>query len=207
MISSLNLVKPITRAQRGIEEKCGRLKPDDIVPMYRNIMDGVERKARPIISDNVPTIRTKLSPNNTRIMEKILGDNRLNSSAFVRNNLTEILEAASDKEGVKLLDEILNPETLSKIETQRRLVKTNPRAYVHDKDVVQYANTPAGLSSLFRDINILKAAYVMEPKALDNLFRMDITSEVGSDFLRYIGDMNLEELGRLKSNWKGVDIV
>ncbi len=204
MYSSLNLLKPITRAQRVIEEKCGRIKKDEVVPMYQNILDGARLNKRTAVVDNTMTISTALSPNNAVMMEKILGNNLLYTSKYVRNNLTEILEMASSEEGLKTLDTILNPETLNKIETQRRLVKNNPRMYVHDRDVVQYANTPAGLSSMFRDINILKAAYALEPKALDSLFRMDITSEVGSDFLRYIGKMNLDELNRMKSIYKGV---
>lgn len=204
MISSLNLVKPITRAQRVIEEKCGRIKKDEIVPMYQNIMDGAKFNKCPAAADNTMTVSVGLSPNNTFIMEKILGSNILYTSKFVRSNLTEILELASDKEGLKILDTILNAETLNKIETQRRLVKNNPRAYVHDRDVVKYANTPAGLSSMFRDINILKAAYIFEPKALDSLFRMDINSKAGSDFLSSIGKMNFDELNRMKSSYKGV---
>ena len=204
MYSSLNLQKPITRTQRIIEEKCGRIRPGDEVPMYPNIMDRFPQTRRHLPPNSIMTVGTPLSKSNVKILEKILGDNKIYSSPFVRTNMTEILKIASNKKGAKLLEAILTPETINKIDTQRRLIKNNPRPYVHDKDIVQYANTPAALNSLFKDINILKAAYVLEPKALDSLFRMDITSEVGSDYLRYIGTMNLEELNRMKSTYKGI---
>ena len=204
MKSPLLLQKPITPAQRIIEEKCGRIRPGDKVPMYPNVMDRFPQTRRHLPPNSIMTVGTPLSKSNVKILEKILGDDKIGKSPFVRTNMTEILKMASNKKGAKLLEVILTPETINKIDTQRRLIKNNPRPYVHDKDIIQYANTPAALNSLFNDINILKAAYVLEPKALDSLFKKDITSEAGSKCLRNIGTMNLEELNRMKNNYKGI---
>lgn len=199
MSINMFLTKPMTRCARVIEEKCGRVKKSDVVPMYKNILDGSNFTRKYPVSDGLTQIGTKLSRKNIRILEYIINNDRLFNNKYVKLNLTEILNFSNQQNGEKLVKTLLTPETLDKINLQRIKISKNPRYYVKDKTNTQYLNTPAGLNSLFKDINILKAAYALDSKGLDELFRHDITEPKARKILETFGKMSLEELTQYKT--------
>lgn len=180
MIKSI-LNAPISKAQRTIAQKC-RWKNIDDIPVRKNILpENFKGTAKP--SSEPITIGTKLNNNNYEVLETIMGNDKLSKNTFIKINLTEILNMGNSFNGKKLVKKLLTPETIDKIETQRRLVRTNPKAYIKDKSVTKYIGTPAGLNSVFSDVNILKASAVLDGKTLDKLFKMDITEGLGKELL------------------------
>jgi len=194
---SLNLAKPLSITQLKMAKKCGWKNMDDI-PVRRNILPENFVGTAKSVSEPI-TIGTKLNKSNIETIETIMGNNKLSQSPFVKTNLTELLEFGNTYKGKRLLKVLLNDKNIDKIETQRRLVKNNPREYIKDKDVVNYMKTPAGLNSLFKDINILKAAAILDKKSLNSLFKMDITAGQGKKILDTIGNIEESKLTQVKN--------
>lgn len=193
---SLNIVKPISRLEKAIGKKCGWKNIDDI-PVKKNIIpDSFIGNAK--LESEPLTIGTRLNSDNFEVLETIMGNNKLFRSPFVKTNLTELLDMGKTNSGARLVKTLLSPENIDKIETQRRLVKSNPKAYLKDRDVVKYITTPAGLNSVFSDVNILKAAAVFDAETLDKLFRMDITTGKGKKILDTLGNMDETRLKYVK---------
>lgn len=198
-MTNLNLVKPITIAEKRMAQKCKWANYDDI-PVKKNILpDGFVGKAK--LEPNIPTIGYPLNKNNFVILEKVLGNDKLSRSPFVRANMTELLEIGSSEKGAKLFEKILTPENIDKLDYQRTLIRNNPRAYLKDKSDVNYINTPAGLTTLFHDVNLLKAAAVLDKEALNALFKKDITQGVGKSLVENIGKMNLEQIEKVQKDF------
>ncbi len=195
-MNSLNLTKPISRAQKAIAQKCGWKNMND-VPVRKNVLpDGFVGTAKPV--SKPLTIGTHLNRNNTEILEIIMDNDKLFNSPFVKINMNELLSMSNSHAGKRLMKVLLTPENINKIDTQRRLIKNNPKAYIKDKDIVKYISTPAGLNSVFADVNILKAAAVFDSKTLDKLFRMDITEGSGKKLLDTLGKIEQVKLSKIK---------
>ena len=196
MIKSI-LNAPISKAQRTIAKKCGWKNIDDI-PVRKNILpEGFKGNAK---MDSEPvTIGTKLNKNNYEVLETIMGDDKLSKNTFIKINLTEILNMGNSYNGKKLVKKLLTPENIDKIETQRRLIRTNPKAYVLDKGTAKYISTPAGLNSIFSDVNILKAAAVFDQKTLDKLFKLDIIEGEGKTLMEKIARCDEQTLAKIKN--------
>lgn len=176
-----SLIKPISIAEHRIAKKCG-WKNIESTPVRKNVLpEGFVGTAK--VEDKPITIGTRLDKNNITAFETIMGNNKLFHNPFIKTNLTAILEQASTEKGPATIKRLLKDDIIDKIDSQRRKIKTNPKAYIHDKDIVKYVQSPAGLNSVFNDINILKAAYVFDEKKLDKLFRMDITQGAGKKIL------------------------
>ena len=200
IMTNLNLVKPITTAQKRIAQKCKWADYDDI-PVRKNLLpDGFVGKAK--LEPNIPTIGYPLNKNNFVILEKVLGNDKLSKSPFVRSNMTELLENCSSEKGAKLFERILTPENIDKLDYQRTLIRNNPRAYLKDKSDANYMNTPAGLTALFHDVNLLKAAAVLDKEALNALFKKDITQGAGKSLVENIGKMNLEQIEKVQKDFE-----
>ena len=196
MLSGLNIIKPINSHQSAIAKKCG-WRSLDTLPVRKNILpDGFVGTAKP--EPNVLSIGTKLNENNFTIMELILGNDKMAKSPFIRSNMTEILKASNTKAGALEMQKMLTPETIDKLDTMRTLVKKHPNDYIKDKSVVKYMLTPAGVTSLFKDMNLIKAAYVLDKDALNMLFKMDITQGKGLEVLSSIGKRGIPELDAVK---------
>ncbi len=196
MISELNLLKPMGAAQAKLAKKCG-WKNIDHLPKRGNILpEGFVGSAK--LEPQTPVIGTKLTQNNITAMELILGNDKLSRSPFVRLNMTGILEMANTPEGSVLVQKILTPENVDKLDSIRALVKRHPNDYIKDKSVVKYIATPAGLNSLFNDISMLKAAHVLNKDALNALFKMDVTKGSGLKILESIGKYDIIELETAK---------
>lgn len=192
MVSSLNLVKSVSRYEKTIAMKCGWPNADKL-PLRKNILpDGFIGKAKP--EPNIITIGTKLNPNNFTVMEIIMSNDKISKSPFVRSNMTQILKMANSEEGSKIIQKILTPETIDKLDGIRAMVKRYPSKYIKDKSSIKYINSPAGLNTLFNDISMLKAASVLDKKELDTLFKMDITCGEGKRILDNIGKMDLGQI-------------
>ena len=194
----LILNAPISKAQKAIGKKCGWKNIDDI-PVKKNILpDGFKGNVKSL-PESPLAIGTKLNSNNYEVLEIIMGNDKLSKNTFININLTEILKMGNSYNGKNLIKKLLTPETIDKIETQRRLIKTNPKAYVNDKSVAKYITTPAGLNSLFSDINILKAAAIFDSKNLDKLFKMDITEGEGKKLLEKLAKTDEQTLLKIKN--------
>lgn len=196
-MSPLNLMKPISKAEMRIAKKCGWRNMDDI-PVRKNIIPEDFVGNAKLVSEPL-TIGTRLNRANFEVLETIMGNDKLSKSPFIKTNLTELLELGQTQKNKRLLKVLLTPENIDKIETQRRLVQRNPKEYIKDRDVINYIKTPAGLNSLFSDINILKAAAVLDGKTLDTLFKMDITEGKGKKILDTLGNMEESKLNLVKN--------
>ena len=204
MLSGLNIIKPISSYQAAIAKRCG-WRNLETLPLKKNILpEGFVGTAKP--EPNVLSIGTKLNPNNVTIMELILGNEKLAKSPFVRSNMTEILKASNTITGSLEMQKLLNPSTIDKLDTMRTLVKKHPNDYIKDKTIVKYMATPAGLTSLFKDLNLLKAAYVLDKDALKLLLKKDITQGKGLEILSSIGNRGLLELDSVKGIFYGQNL-
>ena len=198
----LNLVKPITAAQKRMAVKCRWNNIDDI-PVRKNILPGnFAGTAKP--EPDVLTISTKLNTNNITVMETITGNDKLLNSTFVRTNMSEILEFSKTEDGTKLMQAILTPDNIEKIEAQKLLIKRHPRIYIKDKINAKYMSTPAGINALFNNISILKAAEVLDKNAFNELFKMDITQGLGKNLLNSIGQLNQKQIEKVKESSSGL---
>lgn len=177
---NLNVFKPINKYQKEIAKKCGWRNVDQI-PVRKNISDGFVGSAKS--EPNVPVIGTRLNPNNYAIMEIVLHDDKLSKSPFVRSNLTEILNASNSEQGSKMMQKILTPENVDKLDTVRTFVRRRPADYIKDKSQVKYVGSPAGLSTLFNDVAMLKAASILDLDSLNALFKLDVTQGTGKALL------------------------
>lgn len=197
---SLNLVKPISPSLASIARKCKWKNMEDVPVRMGIVSNHSGQKA--ILEPEPITISTRLNPNNFQVLDIILSNEKLSRNPFVRKNLTEILNASKTEQGSTLMQTILVPETLDKLNYQRALVKNYPRDYVKDKTMVKYLKSPAALNSLFSDISVLKAAYIMDKESLNALFKLDITTGHGKAILDDIGRFNLDQLQRVQKNLK-----
>lgn len=189
---NLNVFKPINKYQKEIAKKCGWRNVDQI-PVRKNISDGFVGSAKS--EPNVPVIGTRLNPNNYAIMEIVLHDDKLSKSPFVRSNLTEILNASNSEQGSKMMQKILTPENVDKLDTVRTFVRRRPADYIKDKSQVKYVGSPAGLSTLFNDVAMLKAASVLDLDSLNALFKLDVTQGKGQKLLETVAkydDLHLD---------------
>lgn len=190
---NLNVFKPINKYQKEMAKKCGWVNVNQM-PVRKNVMpDGFVGSAK--LEFNVPVIGSKLNPNNYTIMEIVMSDDKISRSPFVRSNLTKILDVASNEQGSKMMQKILTPENIDKLDTVRTFVKKHPNDYIKDKSQVKYINSPAGLSALFNDIAMLKAASVLDLEGLNALFKLDVTQGKGQKLLETIAkydDLHLE---------------
>ncbi len=192
MISSLNLMRPVSKYEKAIAKKCGWVNADSL-PVRKSILpEGFVGSAK--LEENIPVIGTKLNPNNFEVMEIISGSDKIARSPFVRANLTDILKMSDSPDGAKVIKKILTEENIDKLDTVRTFVKNHPRTYVKDKTIAKYLGTPAGLSSLFSDVSMLKASAVMDLEHLNKLFKMDLTCGEGKEVLGAIGKMTLKEI-------------
>jgi len=192
MLSELNIMKPMNSSMYSIAKKCG-WKNLESIPVRKNILpDSFVGTAK--LEPYVTTIGTKLNKNNISVMEIILGNDKISKSPFVRSNMTEILTASNTKKDSLYIQKMLTPETIDKLDSIREIVKRHPNDYIKDKSVVKYIATPAGLNSLFKDLSLLKAAYVFDKDALIMLFKMDITRGKGLKILESVGEKDLSEL-------------
>ena len=192
MLSELNIIKPLNSSMYSIAKKCGWENIDSTIVRKNILPDGFVGTAK--LEPYVPTIGTKLNKNNISVMEIILGNDKISKSPFVRYNMTEILMGSNTKRDSQTMLKLLTPETIDKLDCIRTMIKSHPNDYIKDKSVVKYIATPAGLSSLFKDISLLKAAYVFDKDALNMLFKMDITQGTGLKVLESIGKKDLSEL-------------
>ena len=178
---NLNVFKPINKYQKEMAKKCGWKNVDQIPVRKNTIPDGFVGSAKS--EPNVPVIGTRLNPNNYAIMEIVMHNDKLSKSPFVRSNLTEILKISRDVQGLKMMQKILTPENVDKLDTVRTFVKRRPADYIKDKSQVKYVGTPAGLSALFNDLAMLKAASVLDLDSLNLLFKLDVTQGTGKMLL------------------------
>lgn len=190
---NLNVFKPVSKYQKEIAKKCGWSNADQI-PVRKNILpDGFVGSAKS--EPNVPVIGTKLNPNNVTIMEIVMNNDKISRSPFVRSNLTQILDVANSEQGSKMMQKILTPENIDKLDTVRTFVKRHPNDYIKDKSQVKYISSPAGLSALFNDIAMLKAASVLDLDGLNALFKLDVTQGKGQKLLETVAkydDLHLD---------------
>ena len=190
---NLNVFKPINKCQKEMAKKCGWVSADQL-PVRKNIMpDGFVGSAKS--EPNIPVIGTKLNPNNVTIMEIVMNDDKISRSPFVRSNLTQILDVASSEQGAKIMQKILTPENIDKLDTVRTFIRKRPKDYIKDKSQVKYISSPAGLSALFNDIAMLKAASVLDLEGLDTLFKLDVTQGKGQKLLETVAkydDLHLD---------------
>lgn len=194
---SLNLIKPISNLQKKIAQKCNwaNLKETPIKKFIENKQ--TFNKTRPIPPESTRSFE-RFSPNDAKILEIFRNNKRMDMSQFAAVNMRNIFEMGKTEEGLEMLQKILTEETLIKLDRQRTLVKSNPKGYVKDKTEAKYLKTPAGLNSLFRDIALLKASYIMDENTLNTLFKMDITTGKGKALLNDIGRFNIEQLDNAK---------
>lgn len=191
---SLNLIKPISNLQKKIAQKCkwANLQETPIKKVF------IVNKQTPNSMGPLPAESTKsferFGPNDAKILEIFRNNKRMDMSQFAAVNMRNIFEMGKTEEGFAMLQKILTEETLLKLDRQRTLIRNYPKAYIKDKTEAKYLKTPAGLNSLFRDIALLKASYIMDEKALNALFKMDITTGKGKALLNDIGRFNIEQL-------------
>ncbi len=198
-MTNLNLVKPISMAQKRIAVKCNWANYDDM-PVRKSILpEGFVGKAKPEL--NIPTIGYPLNRNNVTVLEKILGDDKISRSRFVRTNTTALLKSGSDEKESKIIENLLTEENVDKLDYQRYLVSKHPKSYLKDKSDANYLGSQAGLNCLFNDVNLLKAAAVLDKEALDTLFKMDITQGTGKAIVDNIGKMNLEQIEKVQKDF------
>lgn len=190
---NLNVFKPVSKYQKEIAKKCGWSNADQI-PVRKNILpDGFVGSAKS--EPNVPVIGTKLNPNNVTIMEIVMNNDKISRSPFVRSNLTEILKTSRDVQGLKMMQKILTPENVDKLDTVRTFVKRHPNDYIKDKSQVKYISSPAGLSALFSDIAMLKVASILDLEGLNAFFKLDVTQGKGQKLLETVAkydDLHLD---------------
>lgn len=201
---SLNLIKPLSLSQARIAKKCNWKNLDDIPVRKCIISDRFSGTAK--FEPGITTVSERLNPNNFEVLDFIMRDDKLSRSPFVRRNLSQILSESKTEEGAALMQKILTPETVDKLDFQRTLVKNYPRDYIKDKTMVKYIASPAGLNTLFNDISMLKAAYIMDKKTLNALFKLDITTGRGKSILNDIGKFNFEQLQKAGNNLKDPQI-
>lgn len=194
---NLNLVKPITVAQKQMALKCHWSNMNDI-PVRKNILPE-EFVSKAESEPDILTISTKLNPNNYTVMEFIMGNNKLSNNYFVRKNLSEILNVSKTEKGAELVKSILTSENINKLEYQKMRIQRHPKDYIKDKTLAKYLSSPAGISSLYSDFSILKAAEILDKEALDKLFKMDVTEGLGKNLLDKIGELDLEQLSKVKT--------
>lgn len=193
MISSLNLMRPVSKCEKAIAVKCGWVNAESL-PVRKNILPEGFVGKRAEIEPNIPVIGTKLNPDNITVMEIISASDKISRSPFVRSNLTDLLKMSNTPDGVKMVQKILTEENVDKLDTLRTFVKNHPREYVKDKSNVKYAGTPAGLTALFSNVSMLKASAIMDLEHLNKLFKMDLTCDTGKKVLDTIGKMNLAQI-------------
>ncbi len=192
-MNTLNLVKPVSNYEKAIAIKCGWVNADKL-PVRKNLLPAGFIGKRAEIEPNIPVISTKLNPHNIAVMEIISASDKIARSPFVRSNLTDILKMSNTPDGAKMVQKIFTEENIDKLDTLRTFVKNNPREYVKDKTIAKYLRTPAGLTSLFSYVSMLKASAIMDLEHLNKLFKMDLTCDAGKDVLATIGKMNLAQI-------------
>lgn len=197
MVIGLNLVKPMSSYQMAIAKKCGWKNIDSVYQKKNIIPEGFVGNAK--LEQNIYTISTGLNKNNFTIMEYILGNDKLERSPFVRANLSEILNEVNTKEGLDSMHKLLTPENVDKLDYIRNLMKKHPNDYIKDKSIVKYVTSPAGINSVFKNLDMLKASYVLDKDALNLLFKKDVTQGEGLKILSSIGRRSIEELSEVKS--------
>jgi len=189
---SLNILKPVSKFEKAIAKKCGWVNADSL-PVRKNVLpDGFVSSVK--LEHDIPAIGTKLNSNNAIVMELILGNDKLLRSPFVRSNMTAILDIAKSPEGSKVIQNILTPKNVDKLDTLRTFIKKRPAEYIKDKSQIKYINTPAGLNLLFNDVSMLKAAEVLDLDNLNLLFKLDVTQGIGKKLLDTVGEYDVSHL-------------
>ncbi len=192
----LNILKPLSSLEMKIARKCGWADRIEFTQRKHFVAPRVKSEGHDFLADGKKT--KLLTENQRKIMEIFSANSKLATSPYCCVNMNGIFDIAKTDEGVKMLQKLLTPETVGKLDYQRILVSKHPKDYLKDKTEAKYLKTPAGLNSLFKDISLLKAAYIMDKEALNSLLKMDITVGKGKALLRDIGRFNSEQLDRAK---------